>query len=77
MASPVWFYVPNLIGYIRIITGLLGAGTLRCIPTSWALLPYPSSPIAAFSVAYYPEQWLTFFLLYFVSYSLDGESLPL
>lgn len=71
--SPVWFYVPNLIGYVRIITGLLGAGTLRPkAANTHSTLFEPS--IAAFSVAYFPEQWLTFFLLYFVSYSLDGES---
>jgi CDP-diacylglycerol--inositol 3-phosphatidyltransferase len=49
MASPVWLYVPNLIGYARIISGL-----------------------GAFYFSYDSKSWLTFFALYFVSYSLDA-----
>lgn len=33
--------------------------------------------VAGFAFAYDPKHWLTFFLLYFVSYSLDGKNRPL
>jgi CDP-diacylglycerol--inositol 3-phosphatidyltransferase len=49
MASPVWLYVPNLIGYTRILTGL-----------------------AAFYYSYDSSKWWNFFVLYFISYSLDA-----